>query len=225
MRQLPVPRPGRRGTCALVTLDTTTLGWRPADLDQGFLPFLRGEGIATYLSDPAFPGRAQPAAGRPGRAVMRWASIFPNPSLSWSDLPFVRERWDGPIALKGILSADDARMAADAGMDGVVVIHHGGRQVDGAIASLDALPGVVEAVGDRLDVLLDSGVRTGAGGQGPGLGAKAVLVGRPYLYGLALGGRRASSRPAGACWPSSTSLHHSGCSHGDKLSPASLVRA
>ncbi len=212
----------------VVTLDTTTLGWRPADLDRGFLPFLRGEGIATYLSDPAFrAGLSRTPEDDPAGAVMRWASIFPNPGLSWSDLPFVRERWDGPIALKGILSADDARMAADAGMDGVVVSNHGGRQVDGAIASLDALPGVVEAVGDRLDVLLDSGVRTGADAvKALALGAKAVLVGRPYLYGLALGGQAGVEHVLRCLLAElDLTLHHSGYSHGDQLSPASLVPA
>ena len=220
MRQLPVPRRGRATELRRRVADTTTLGWRPADLDRGFLPFLRGEGIATYLSDPAFrAGLSRPPEDDPA-AVMRWASIFPNPSLSWSDLPFVRERWDGPIALKGILSADDARMAADAGMDGVVVSNHGGRQVDGAIASLDALPGVVDAVGDRLDVLLDSGVRTGADAvKALALGAKAVLVGRPYLYGLALA-RRASSTRRCLLAEARLTLHHSGC-HGDQLLPAS----
>ena len=212
----------------VVTVDTTTLGWRPADLDRGFLPFLRGEGIATYLSDPAFrAGLSSPPEDDPVGAVMRWASIFPNPGLSWSDLPFVRERWDAPIALKGILSADDARMAADAGMDGVVVSNHGGRQVDGAIASLDALPAIVEAVGDRLDVLFDSGVRTGADAvKALALGARAVLVGRPYLYGLALGGQAGVEHVLRCLLAElDLTLHHSGHSHSDQLSPASLVPA
>lgn len=212
----------------MVTLDTTTLGWRPADLDRGFLPFLRGEGIATYLSDPAFrAGLDQSPEDDPGAAIMRWASIFPNPGLSWDDLPFVRERWDGPIALKGILSPDDARRAADAGMDGVVVSNHGGRQVDGAVASLDALPAVVEAVGDRLDVLLDSGVRTGADVvKALALGARAVLVGRPYLYGLALGGQAGVEHVLRCLLAElDLTLHHSGYTRPADLTPASLVPA
>ncbi|NUR90135.1 MAG: alpha-hydroxy-acid oxidizing protein [Nonomuraea sp.] len=169
-------------TVLMVTLDTTLLGWRPADLDRGYLPFLAGTGIANYLSDPNFAGVDNP--------VTHWAGMFPNPGLSWDDLPFLREHWDGPIVLKGIVSADDARLAADHGMDGVVVSNHGGRQVDGAVAALDALPGIAEAVGDRLTVLFDSGVRTGADVfKALALGARAVLIGRPVLYGLALGGQ------------------------------------
>ena len=121
--------------------------------------------------------------------MLQWASIFADPTLTWDDLAFLREHWDGPIALKGIQHPDDARRAVDAGMDGVVVSNHGGRQVDGAIASLDALPAIAEAVGDRVDVLFDSGVRTGADVvKALALGARAVLLGRPYVYGLGLAG-------------------------------------
>lgn len=169
-------------TALLLTLDTTLLGWRPADLDRGYLPFLTGTGLANYLTDPHFQGVDNP--------IPHWAQMFPNPGLSWDDLPFLRRHWDGPIVLKGIMSADDAKLAAEHGMDGVVVSNHGGRQVDGALAALDALPAVAEAVGDRLTVLFDSGVRTGADVvKALALGARAVLVGRPVLYGLALGGQ------------------------------------
>jgi L-lactate dehydrogenase (cytochrome) len=122
-------------------------------------------------------------------ALLHWVANFGNPSLTWQDLAFLREHWDGPIALKGIQHPDDARRAVDAGMDGVIVSNHGGRQVDGAIASLEALPAVAEAVGGRATVLFDSGIRTGADVlKALALGAKAVLVGRPYTYGLALDG-------------------------------------
>jgi lactate 2-monooxygenase len=121
--------------------------------------------------------------------VLRWLSMFGDPTKTWADLPWLREHWDGPIALKGVLHPDDARRAADAGMDGVIVSNHGGRQVDGAIPSLAALPHVVAAVGDRIEVLLDSGVRTGSDVvKALALGARAVLLGRPYIYGLGLGG-------------------------------------
>jgi isopentenyl diphosphate isomerase/L-lactate dehydrogenase-like FMN-dependent dehydrogenase len=121
--------------------------------------------------------------------VLRWLTMFGDPTKKWDDLVWLREQWDGPIVLKGVLHPDDARRAADAGMDGVVVSNHGGRQIDGEIASLEALPSVVEAVGDRMTVLLDSGVRTGSDVvKALALGAKAVLVGRPYVYGLGLGG-------------------------------------
>jgi len=121
--------------------------------------------------------------------VLRWLTMFGDPTKKWDDLVWLREQWDGPIVLKGVLHPEDARRAADAGIDGVVVSNHGGRQIDGEIASLDALPGVVEAVGDRMTVLLDSGVRTGSDiVKALALGAKAVLIGRPYVYGLGLGG-------------------------------------
>ncbi|WP_067483017.1 lactate 2-monooxygenase [Actinomadura hibisca] len=178
-------------TALVVTLDTFTLAWRPRDLDQAYLPFLRGIGVANYFADPVFQqaiGGPVTAANR-DMALLHWVANFGDPSLTWDDLAFLREHWDGPIVLKGIQHPDDARRAVDAGMDGVVVSNHGGRQVDGAIASLDALPPVADAVGHQTTVLFDSGVRTGADiAKALALGAKAVLVARPYAYGLALGG-------------------------------------
>jgi lactate 2-monooxygenase len=177
-------------TALVVTLDTTTLGWRPHDLDQGYLPFLRGIGVANYFSDPMFQkGVGGPIETNRDAAIMHWAANFSDPTLTWEDLAFVREHWDGPIALKGIQHPDDARRAVDAGMDGVIVSNHGGRQVDGAIASLDALPEIAAAVGDQTTVLFDSGVRTGADVvKALALGARAVLLARPYAYGLGLAG-------------------------------------
>jgi isopentenyl diphosphate isomerase/L-lactate dehydrogenase-like FMN-dependent dehydrogenase len=175
----------------VVTLDTGTIGWRPADLDRGFLPFLKGEGLANYFSDPAFQAKlVKPIAEDPTAAVMHWAQMFPNVGLGWDELSFLRDNWDGPIVLKGITSVDDAKLAAEHGVDGIVVSNHGGRQVDGAIASLDALPAIADAVGEQLTVLFDSGVRTGSdAAKALALGAKAVLLGRPLLYGLALAGQ------------------------------------
>jgi L-lactate dehydrogenase (cytochrome) len=177
-------------TVLVVTLDTRTLAWRPRDLVNGYLPFLRGIGIQNYLSDPAFrAGLSSPADDDLGAAILRWTQIFGDTSLTWDDLPFVRQHWDGPIVLKGIMSVPDAIRAASAGMDGIVVSNHGGRQVDGAVGALDALPAVADAVGSRLTVLFDSGVRGGADMlKALALGAQAVLIGRPYAYGLALGG-------------------------------------
>ncbi|WP_045304545.1 lactate 2-monooxygenase [Saccharothrix sp. ST-888] len=174
-----------------VTLDTPLLSWRPRDLDQAYLPFLRGVGTANYFSDPAFQaGLAKPVDEDRDAAVLHFVGMFADPGKTWADLAFLREHWDGPIVLKGVLHPDDARQAADAGMDGVVVSNHGGRQVNGAIGSLDALPGVVAAVGDRLDVLFDSGIRTGDDVfKALALGARAVLLGRPYAYGLGLDGQ------------------------------------
>ncbi len=178
-------------TVLVVTLDTRTLAWRPRDLVHGYLPFLRGIGIQNYLSDPAFSaGLSSPADGDDlSAAILRWTQIFGDTSLTWDDLPFVRQHWDGPIVLKGIMSVPDAIRAASAGMDGIVVSNHGGRQVDGAVGALDALPAVADAVGSRLTVLFDSGVRGGADMlKALALGAQAVLIGRLYAYGLALGG-------------------------------------
>ncbi|MFD4192190.1 MULTISPECIES: lactate 2-monooxygenase [Amycolatopsis] len=173
-------------TTLVVTLDTWTLAWRPRDLDSAYLPFLKGEGLATPLSDPAFRALLEkaPEDDMPS-AILRWVSLFTGTDHSWNQLPFLREHWDGPIVLKGIQHPDDARRAVDAGMDGIVVSNHGGRQVDGAIGSLEALPPIASAVGDRIEVLFDSGVRTGADIlKALALGAKAVLVGRPWVYGL-----------------------------------------
>ncbi|AJW41459.1 L-lactate dehydrogenase [Rhodococcus sp. B7740] len=178
-------------TTLVLTLDTTLLGWRPADLDRGYLPFLANLGIENYLTDPAFQaGLGQPVEENPVAAAMHWAQMFPNPGLSWKNLTFLREHWSGPIVLKGICTVGDAREAAAHGVDGIVVSNHGGRQIDGARASLDALPSIVDAVGEQLTVLFDSGVRTGADmAKALALGADAVLLGRPFLYGLALGGQ------------------------------------
>ncbi|MFE0024670.1 lactate 2-monooxygenase [Amycolatopsis sp. NPDC059021] len=174
----------------VVTLDTWTLAWRPGDLDQAYLPFLHGDGLAIPFSDPVFRSHLEktPEEDMP-MAVLRWIGMVTGTDHTWDQLPFLREHWDGPIVLKGIQHVGDARRAVEAGMDGIVVSNHGGRQVDGAIASLDALPGIVAAVGDRTEVLFDSGVRTGADVvKALALGAKAVLLGRPWVYGLAHAG-------------------------------------
>ncbi|HTR89864.1 MAG TPA: lactate 2-monooxygenase [Solirubrobacteraceae bacterium] len=174
----------------VVTLDTWLLGWRPADLTNGFLPFLWGEGNVNYLQDPVFRGLlAAPPEEDMQAAIGQWAWQFANPTVTWKDLAFLRERTDLPIVLKGILHPDDARLAVEHGVQGVLVSNHGGRQVDGAIGALDALPGVVDAVAGRCEVLFDSGIRTGSDAlKALALGARAVLLGRPYIWGLALGG-------------------------------------
>ncbi|MGW1002569.1 lactate 2-monooxygenase [Streptomyces sp. NPDC002520] len=185
-------RAGAAGFTALfVTLDTPLLAWRPRDLDQAYLPFLHGVGTANYFTDPAFrAGLAKPVHEDPNAAVMHFLGLFGDASHTWPDLSFLREHWDGPIVLKGVLHPDDARLAAEAGMDGVVVSNHGGRQVAGSVAAADALPRVAEAVGDRLAVLFDSGIRTGDDVfKALALGARAVLLGRPYVYGLGLDGQ------------------------------------
>jgi lactate 2-monooxygenase len=199
------------GCSAIVlTLDTTMLGWRTGDLDGGYLPFLRGMGIAQYSSDPVFRAAldsAQPTAqsstsprltpslvatalaqkhhwpgawpaklfsSAPRRAVERFMTTYSRPDRQWSDLPRLRAMTRLPILLKGVLHPDDARCAADAGMNGIIVSNHGGRQIDGEIGALDALPAVVDAAGP-LPVLFDSGIRTGADiFKSLALGARAV---------------------------------------------------
>jgi isopentenyl diphosphate isomerase/L-lactate dehydrogenase-like FMN-dependent dehydrogenase len=177
-------------TALVVTLDTTILAWRDRDLDLGYLPFLHGDGLANYFADPAFRAALdEPPEDNPTQAILYFASIFSNPGLTWDDLAWLRRQTRLPIILKGILHPDDARRATNHGMDGVVVSNHGGRQVDGAVAALDALPRVAEAAGERLTVLFDSGIRRGGDVlKALALGAEAVLVGRPWAYGLAAGG-------------------------------------
>ncbi len=174
----------------VITLDTYLLAWRPRDLDNAYLPFLFGEGLANYFTDPVFrAGLDEPPEENPTQAILHFASLFSNPALTWDDLAFLRERTKLPILLKGILHPDDARKAADHGVEGVIVSNHGGRQMDGALAALDALPEVVAAVGDELTILVDSGIRTAADVfKAVALGARAVLLGRPYCYGLAVAG-------------------------------------
>ena len=174
----------------VVTLDTTILAWRPRDLQHAYLPFLLMEGVANYINDPVLRARLEkPPEEDVAAAVMAWGSVFPNPALNWKDLAFLRDLTDLPILLKGIVHPKDAKKAVDHGVNGLVVSNHGGRQVDGAIATLDALPRVVKSVPSDFPVLFDSGIRTGADiFKALALGARAVLVGRPYVWGLALGG-------------------------------------
>lgn len=202
----------------VVTLDTTLLGWRPRDLDMGYLPFLRGMGLGQYLSDPVFRAKipaSPPQTGirprglglvgaalslrRKGRefglsmsqmraAVAHFTATYSRPDLNWTDIARLRGMTRLPILLKGVRHAEDAKLAREHGVDGIVVSNHGGRQVDGEIGTLDALPGVVAAAGG-MPVLLDSGIRSGGDvAKALALGATAVLVGRPYVYGLAIAG-------------------------------------
>jgi lactate 2-monooxygenase len=209
---------GRAERCGceaiVITLDTTLLGWRTRDLELAYLPFLRGRGIAQYTSDPVFReivrerGRTRstqrPTLGGlrtlrelrrnvqeldPRAAVQTFTEIYSRPSLRWDDLLRIRDLTSLPVLLKGILHPDDARRALDAGFDGIIVSNHGGRQLDGAAATLDALPPIVEVIGNRIPILLDSGIRTGSDVlKALALGATAVLLGRPYVYGLAIDG-------------------------------------
>jgi lactate 2-monooxygenase len=210
----------------VVTLDTTLLGWRPRDLDLGYLPFLEGKGIAQYTSDPVFEKmveEAEPAeqlkqkvnlqsiqalitmvnkfpgkgflkklrSGKPLKAIRKFVATYSNSRTTWEDLKFLRAQTKLPILLKGILHPDDALKAIDGGMDGIYVSNHGGRQVDGSISAISALPEIVRVVNGKVPVLLDSGIRGGADAfKALALGARAVCIGRPYSYGLGIAGQQ-----------------------------------
>lgn len=220
-----VRRAETAGYAALVvTLDTWQLGWRPRDLATAYLPFLQGIGIANYLGDEVFT-RDLPA-GDELAAVRKFSAVFNNPTLTWDDLAWLRTQTTLPIVLKGLQHPDDVRHARDAGVQGVVCSNHGGRQVDGALGSLDALPGLVEAAGD-LPVLFDSGVRTGADAcKALALGAAAVLLGRPWVHGLGLAGEEGVHHVL-RCFLADLDLQAGLSGHAStaELGPASVVRA
>jgi len=172
----------------VVTLDTWLTGWRPRDLAMSNFPQLRGHCLANYTSDPVFRTLLGQDPGDDLAATIgRWAGLFGNP-LTWDDLPWLRSLTTLPLLVKGLCHPDDVRRAKDGGVDGIYCSNHGGRQADGGLPALDCLPGVVEAAGG-LPVLFDSGVRSGSDViKALALGATAVGVGRPYAYGLAIGG-------------------------------------
>ena len=174
----------------VVTLDTLTLGWRPRDLTLASFPQLQGLCLANYFSDPVFRSRlAVPPEEDLEAATGHWALTFGNPGLSWDDLDWIRSLTDLPLLLKGICSGDDVRRALDHGVDGIYCSNHGGRQANGGLPAVDCLPEVVEAAGDA-PVVFDSGIRSGAEVvKALALGATAVGIGRPYAYGLAVGGQ------------------------------------
>ncbi|MBT2275680.1 alpha-hydroxy-acid oxidizing protein [Rhodococcus qingshengii] len=176
-------------TGIVVTLDTWITGWRPRDLLSSNFPQLRGHALANYISDPVFRAIAGvDLDGDPRAAVLPWVGVFGN-SLTWDDLVWLRSITTLPLILKGISHPDDARRALDYGIDGIYCSNHGGRQANGGLPALDMLPEIVGAVDDRAPVLFDSGVRSGADVvKALALGADAVGIGRPYVYGMALGG-------------------------------------
>jgi lactate 2-monooxygenase len=178
-------------SAVVVTLDTPILGWRPRDLRKAYLPFITGQGCAQFFSDPVFRSKlAKPPEEDLLTAAATMLATFPHLALTWGDIAWLRELTELPLLVKGVLTGEDARLAIDAGVDGIVVSNHGGRQVDGAIAALDALVEVRDAAGDEATVLMDGGIRHGADVvKAMALGANAVLVGRPYAYGLAVGGQ------------------------------------
>ena len=199
----------------VVTLDTTLLGWRTRDLNLGYSPFLHGQGIAQYTSDPVFksmPGVASDVQLKPPKTlsllrnvwklkrridgnaletVRKFTSIFSNPAINWNDIELIRSWTNLPIYLKGIIRPDDALRAIQIGVDGIIVSNHGGRQIDGSISTIEALTSILPVTKDKLEVWVDSGIRTGSDiYKCLALGAKGVLVGRPFAMALAVGGAK-----------------------------------
>jgi len=207
----------------VLTLDTTTLGWRQRDLNNAYLPFIRGLGITQYTSDPVFKEllqdvnqQKQKSSGNifqklrllhellknypgsyfgnlksrePIKAVRKFIEIYSRPELNWDDIQWLKEISNVPILLKGILNPQDAQKALNLGIDGIVVSNHGGRQIDRVISSLDALVEIKKVVPQNYPLIIDSGIRTGTDiFIAMALGAKAVLLGRPYVYGMTLNG-------------------------------------
>lgn len=189
-----------------LTVDTAVLGRRERDVRRGFtLPpkigpstlldgiFHPGWSWAFLTSEPIIfanvAGNMTVGDGTDAISLAEYAGSQFDPALSWDDVDWLRDRWDGPLVIKGIQSVEDARIAADRGLDAIAISNHGGRQLDSAPAPLDLLPAVVEAVGGRVEIICDGGVRRGSDiVKAVALGANAVMVGRPYLYGLAAAG-------------------------------------
>jgi len=196
---------GYRALC--LTLDVQVLATRDRDARHGFFTVPSRVTVRSVLGALAKPGWfwgmirwpfptlanfvGLEGAGNTPQALARFATAQLDPSVSWRDLEWFRSIWQGPLALKGVLTAEDAFLAVEHGADAIVVSNHGGRQLDGAPAAIEALPEVVDAVGSRADVILDGGVRRGSDiVKAVALGAKACMVGRPFVYGLAAMGER-----------------------------------
>lgn len=232
-------------TALFVTLDTYVLGWRASDLDNGYNPFIHPDriGVEIGLTDPVFREKFQKKHGYSidecdkhdnhqtghdlGPAAREWAKIvFPGHSHSWADIGFLKQHWDGPIVLKGIQSIHDAKRCVEVGVQGIVVSNHGGRQQDGGASSLGLLPRISEAVGDKLDIFFDSGIRSGADVmKALALGAKCVLLGRPYAYGLAIGGEEGVRHVLRAtCGDLTMNMHLAGLRGVDEITRDVLVR-
>lgn len=180
----------------VVTLDTWALAIRPADLDLAYVPFVKGIGNQVGFSDPVFRRKFKERNGKEVEedtllASLEWQKdVFSGAAHTWDQIELLKKHWDGPIVLKGIQHPEDAKKAVECGVQGIIVSNHGGRQLDGAVGSLEMLSEIVDAVGDKVDVLFDSGIRTGVDIiKALCLGAKGVLVGRPWVYGLGIAGK------------------------------------
>lgn len=175
-----------------VTVDYGIVGWRPRDLSHGFMPMMRGDCIANYTSDPRFLELAGVTSEKdldPMHAGAVWLEVFANPRFTWDDITWVRQLTELPLIVKGICMPDDAARARQLGVDVIACSNHGGRQANGGVPAICHLETVLDAAGD-LPVTFDSGIRDGVDVlRAIGLGAALVGIGRPYAYGLAVGGR------------------------------------
>ncbi|MDI2587274.1 alpha-hydroxy-acid oxidizing protein [Psychrobacillus sp. NEAU-3TGS] len=188
-----VKRAEKAGYSAIViTVDTSLIGNRERDLNNGYSPLKLGKGSANYINDPVFLERFKTRPSSDDKGVIdKIGDLLFNPSLTWEDLRTIKKHTSLPILLKGILHEEDASKALDYGVDGLIVSNHGGRQLDGCISSLEALPPIADVIQDRIPILLDSGIRRGSDViKARALGASAVLLGRPFVYGLAVSGEQ-----------------------------------
>ncbi|MDW0110922.1 alpha-hydroxy-acid oxidizing protein [Sporosarcina aquimarina] len=174
----------------VITVDTPVLGIRETDAHNQYSPLEEGDGCGNYLNDPAFRALlARPPEADMKAALQKQIDIIDQPGLDWDELKKIRRMTKLPILLKGILHPEDAKLALEHNIDGIIVSNHGGRQLDHCIASLDALPDIAQVIQKRIPILLDSGIRTGVDVfKALALGADAVLLGRPFIYGLAVNG-------------------------------------
>lgn len=208
----------------VVTVDTVMLGWREEDLRNSFSPLRAGFGKANYIQDPAFMASLEDTSD--AGVIQGILENVYHPSFNWKKIEKIKQATNLPVLLKGILHPDDAVLAVEAGVDGIIVSNHGGRQLDGVVASLDALPLIAEAVNGRIPLLLDSGIRRGTDLiKALILGADAVLLGRPYIYGLANGGQAGVERVLeNFIKETQVSLALAGISNISDLSSVKLIR-
>ena len=194
----------------VVTLDLNMLGQRHCDIKNGMSvpPRLTLANLVSMAARPAWAlsvlrGKRKTFGNLDGHiagadsltSVAQWVSAQFDPTLSWADIEWVRERWPGRIILKGILDREDAKIAAGLGVSAIVVSNHGGRQLDGAPSAISALPAVADAVGSEVEIIFDSGIRSGQDVlRALALGARSAMIGRAYLYGLGAGGQRGVAR-------------------------------
>lgn len=172
----------------VLTVDTVMMGWREEDMRNRFSPLKLGVGKANYEQDPVFLASLE---NQDQESIVQGTleNIY-HPTLNWDHVAELKDRTSLPILLKGILNPEDARLAVANGIDGIIVSNHGGRQLDGVIAAIDALPLIVEEVKGEIPVLFDSGIRRGSDiVKALALGAAAVFIGRPFVYGLAVAGQ------------------------------------